>query len=491
MNARTATSTQNEADGKALRFLGIGGYSCFTGWFLLAAFDLLPHYPGAFSGWINLLPCIMFFGGMAVFTIALRMFADKFEHVNPSKPVAIGFTLIGSLTSMYAAAGWSNMLQSFVILNILALLAGCTAVYFFFVWDDFGGRSKTGAYVRYLATAICAGDTLFLFSVLSLDNAARCLFSLGLIALSGIILCTVNELSVPIRQSQEEALLSKSDDAKKVPLDKRIRVLFFIFGIAFGLAWMLILASYPEKVFTAFIISIAAGAALLFLIRQDAVIHDHYVTTLIRVCVAVLGVSFLLLAFSDGTPALIFLSIICASWQLFSIVDASLLMRHASKYGFSIPRHTAVGRMGNYVGFVLGTILGVLTPAMLGQSAIVILCVIMTATMVVSGMLLFPFENRTSPDASNQIETIVEAPAAPLPQSLQESCRSVAALYGLSQREEEILQFLVKGRNNRVIAESLFISENTAKTHVYNIYKKMGVHSRQEALDIVEMIERP
>ncbi len=57
--------------------------------------------------------------------------------------------------------------------------------------------------------------------------------------------------------------------------------------------------------------------------------------------------------------------------------------------------------------------------------------------------------------------------------------------YALSQREKEVLALLMRGRKNKEIAKELFISENTVKVHVYNIYRKMGVSSRLAILDLV------
>ena len=61
--------------------------------------------------------------------------------------------------------------------------------------------------------------------------------------------------------------------------------------------------------------------------------------------------------------------------------------------------------------------------------------------------------------------------------------------YELSQREREILVLLMRGRKNKEIAKELFISENTVKVHVYNIYKKLGVSSRLAILDLLRKSE--
>ncbi|MDD5590323.1 MAG: response regulator transcription factor [Dehalococcoidales bacterium] len=51
----------------------------------------------------------------------------------------------------------------------------------------------------------------------------------------------------------------------------------------------------------------------------------------------------------------------------------------------------------------------------------------------------------------------------------------------LSERELEILKLLGKGITNREIAETLFITENTAKVHVKNILDKLRLRNRQQA----------
>ena len=53
---------------------------------------------------------------------------------------------------------------------------------------------------------------------------------------------------------------------------------------------------------------------------------------------------------------------------------------------------------------------------------------------------------------------------------------------GLTQRESEILYYLGRGCTNNAIAEKLFISKNTVKYHIKNIYIKLDVKNRVEAL---------
>lgn len=56
----------------------------------------------------------------------------------------------------------------------------------------------------------------------------------------------------------------------------------------------------------------------------------------------------------------------------------------------------------------------------------------------------------------------------------------IAREYGLTKREEVLLSLLEKGASNKEIAEQEYISVNTVKTHISNVYAKLGVSSRDE-----------
>lgn len=58
----------------------------------------------------------------------------------------------------------------------------------------------------------------------------------------------------------------------------------------------------------------------------------------------------------------------------------------------------------------------------------------------------------------------------------------LGAADALTARESQVLAMLVDGRSNRQIAESLFVSVDTIKTHLRSIYRKLGVNNRTQAV---------
>ena len=70
--------------------------------------------------------------------------------------------------------------------------------------------------------------------------------------------------------------------------------------------------------------------------------------------------------------------------------------------------------------------------------------------------------------------------------ALESRCAAVAREGGLTEREAEVLVYLARGRTKAYIAEALFVTENTVRSHVRNIYSKLGIHTRQQLIDLVE-----
>ena len=70
----------------------------------------------------------------------------------------------------------------------------------------------------------------------------------------------------------------------------------------------------------------------------------------------------------------------------------------------------------------------------------------------------------------------------PTPLALDELPEAFLSKYGITDREREIILKVIEGKSNADIAAELFISLATVKTHLHNIYTKIGVESRYDLL---------
>lgn len=75
----------------------------------------------------------------------------------------------------------------------------------------------------------------------------------------------------------------------------------------------------------------------------------------------------------------------------------------------------------------------------------------------------------------------VHAGTETLPNRVAERLAARRQRADLSQRELEVLQLLTKGRSNKEMAASLFVSEDTIKAHLKSLFSKLKVKDRTEA----------
>ncbi len=182
------------------------------------------------------------------------------------------------------------------------------------------------------------------------------------------------------------------------------------------------------------------------------------------------------------------------------------------------------------VGFLGGSLLeGLAATGMLGSLPPVALVTV--AAVYLLGLMYFigqgGFRRALADSAVNEIELLAlkrkageagsaeHAPTAPTPQAtapLQQSetaplppsrdtggtpyrdrfskqMAAVREFFGLSAREAEVAELIARGNTVAHIAELLFVSENTVRTHSKRIYTKLDIHKRQELIELVESFE--
>lgn len=109
-------------------------------------------------------------------------------------------------------------------------------------------------------------------------------------------------------------------------------------------------------------------------------------------------------------------------------------------------------------------------------------------SMLDAGAVGYLLKNSSIDDLAQTIRTAYRGTAVFSAEVTQVLLRSAAPAspaphdYGLTPREGEVLKLMVEGLNNRQIAETLVVSQSTAKFHVSRILAKLNVESRVEAV---------
>jgi ATP/maltotriose-dependent transcriptional regulator MalT len=69
-----------------------------------------------------------------------------------------------------------------------------------------------------------------------------------------------------------------------------------------------------------------------------------------------------------------------------------------------------------------------------------------------------------------------------------EEPEELAIAASISPREQEVLRLMSAGLSSQEIAERCFISASTVKTHIENIFHKLGVNNRMQAIAQAQML---
>jgi DNA-binding NarL/FixJ family response regulator len=100
----------------------------------------------------------------------------------------------------------------------------------------------------------------------------------------------------------------------------------------------------------------------------------------------------------------------------------------------------------------------------------------------VRGLIL---QSSPAPDAVNVLRQVADGQVV-FPSAVMTHLSCPDELAGLSERQREVLELLATGESNGEIAQRLYISANTVKFHLREIYSRLGVRNRVEAASLLQ-----
>lgn len=117
----------------------------------------------------------------------------------------------------------------------------------------------------------------------------------------------------------------------------------------------------------------------------------------------------------------------------------------------------------------------------LGPASITVIAIVVLYIVFITQGLVYHKKDR--------IEVVMKGGFASERELNEHRSKALRAYFtDLSNRETEVVAFLLSGMNFKSIAKELTISENTAKSHIQHIYSKLDIHSKQELLALVNEI---
>ena len=203
---------------------------------------------------------------------------------------------------------------------------------------------------------------------------------------------------------------------------------------------------------------------------------------LYRCSIALLALSSTL-AIAESEPASVGAAFASAcAYSTFVVFYCTLLASECSRNAVSARRLFGLALSCEYLGAAFGNLIGTIgtlcdLPRALPISALLALLVFAFVFLAFDEDYGTAWKTRRAPLENWRL--------ADYYRSLPETCLAAVRQYGISKREEDVLMLLMQRKSAPDIAAELSISEATVRSHTQHIYRKLGVHGRAEALELL------
>lgn len=268
-----------------------------------------------------------------------------------------------------------------------------------------------------------------------------------------------------------------------LPLASQLFIALFIYSVAFGCSLRLgEVDGIPLPDFVS--VLPVAIVALYVIVGKKQFPSDVLVQCSVLLVVAGFLAILVSIPFAQHTSV----SLLSAGNTVFSMVGWMVLIALASRNSMGAVAVLAWGRGMCGLGTNVGAALGVWANAQAAGSGAALGVVIALMILLFVGYATIGLKNFSFSGAVAGVAPVEEVVAISPKETFDERCAAIASQYNLTQRELEVFQMLARGRDRTYIQEQLVVSRNTVKAHVKHIYAKLGIHTHQDLIDLVENV---
>lgn len=452
------------------KLLGLGFWQAW--WMISMCTDtLLPtkdHYPfaGNTTIWVLVLTTLGYFVVVCASRTLSPFSARRSSYVLAGGLTALG-TLIVPLTLLYGQG--SNGFALFLAGTAAIALGNALLL---IMWGELWSALATGRVGRHLYVSYTFAFALF-FVGYTLPQPISSLFAAVLPVISAAVLYACR--SEPRRAPSVLPL-----DIRSIPF-RRILISILVISIVYGLSQGLAdTFDSGNNAFIAKALVLAGGAIAAITLSMTIAPSDAEPITLYRPVVPAMVTGLILLLLLDAQlrfvgVGLIIMGVYCLDMFMMLVsTDVAFRARLPIALTFGVVILTA--RIGTLIGSTTADTLQ--NTAFWSESLRSDAFLLGTLAVALVGMLFF---------TETDVRKLYASPTVPhIDLSVEEKCARIVTTCGLTQRESEVLVLLARGRTVRYLCDELSIAQGTAKHHVSNIYRKVGVFDRQGLLDTIE-----
>lgn len=364
--------------------------------------------------------------------------------------------------------------------------AGVGAVVILALWGYFMAKLNHSKAITYSACSVLlAGITLGIVALLFKDEALPFANIVPPIASALLFFVWINEET----KYEEFPTYDKVRpyDAKSL-LHSAAAMVANSFLIGYG---FYVLSAHNSMLCAAAIVLAIILAAVFKLI--DSLHHPKYqVSTIISVIAPVAAIEVLLVPYvAEPVAMLIFFAAMLVA-MIDEVICWSAVANYMHIYQVHPFANAGFGRFGDIVGLLLGYAyaLGSLNEPyddyLFGLIRGLVIILFVSVQVFFFQDNYKPFTEHSSMNDELSDEAVAAAEEAHKIGTWKKNVSDFARHYDLTGRQTEVLMLLAKGYSTSKIEETLVVSNHTVKAHVYGIYQKVDVHSRQELIELIE-----
>ena len=481
MDGQSKESTMSMS---SMEMLAIGGFALFFGWMFICFYWLFCEFPPEVPTVTRDITQLFIFLAVPIGYLILHLCGRRPEFNLFSMSMKVGCAVMAAVQPVVALLMYQGVMIPMPVVCVVNAFVGFAAASFRTAWLDICSRLKIDHYSRFTGMSMFAGGLLFVLVAFT-PTIMQPIFALAFLAGS----CALLSYSTRHAPGNDDRAPLESI-ANTWRFAKEIEPSFFMFGVAFAMTFVFLFNSGSEQVLLGLISTLVGSLIVMILSITD---RQPSITVYQRGLVVVTVAACVGLPFVESTGQIVLSCIVMAAWAMFVAINSAYIVRKCVVAREApLFRQAPVRLMVPAFGFALGWGLSTIVTFMFGAHAeqFVYLRLIVAVLLVLTIMVFFPQAahhpaDGLSPTGEKVTTTVVTVDVSES-ELFERRCAAVAKLYQLSPRETEILGFLAKGRNAAYIQEELTISPHTVKSHIYNIYRKLDIHSQQKLMDFVE-----
>ena len=407
--------------------------------------------------------------GVVLFEVFIYALYDKVRSLRFRVPLAVvAYVVLVALVVCATGISMNGWVRA-----VLMLAAGLWQGVFHTLWSEACVYLELDSARRCMQMSVVVGAAMFVVTTLVAGSAG--LYMTLLLAFLSLVCYVFTHQVWPSRTVGDQPLSRKLSKSLH-----KSNVVLVIYGAVFGVGIYACMApdlpvylSYP---LTGLALGSGVGVLLLVNVLTGRTFSFN---ELVMALLPVIAVVLMLLTFVTGMGRWVLYLLLLMLLTVFDVAGFCFLFELTSKLRLTPIKSIARGRIHIQMGMALAGTANLALASFLDLSQDNLFMVPLVLVVFLFIMVAASGEIKALPDGLGLAAASAEESH---PDDDLAKCAVLAEDYDLSRREIDVLVLLMRGYDTNSIAEKLFVSPHTVKSHTYHIYKKMGVNSKQELL---------